>query len=71
MGDSQEREAFKEKLKSIQWATVPGGSRQSNGKYYDREALKADGLTISKDEVMDKRSDFRRMYEDLDRETGL
>lgn len=59
---------FKEKLKSINFGTVPGAYRQAaSTTYYDRDALldqighpDGRGSAFSKERVEDARSDVRR-----------
>lgn len=52
-----EREAFKEKLKTINFGIVPGGFRDQNSTtMWDREALPD---LPTKEEVQDRRSRFR------------
>jgi hypothetical protein len=63
-----EEESFKDKLKSLNFGTVPGGYRDSNSTtMYDRDALMDQighpdgrGSTFSKERVEDARSDVRR-----------
>jgi len=52
-----EKQAFKEKLKTLHFGTVPGAYRQTASRtYYDEQALPD---FPSKEEVMDNRSDIR------------
>lgn len=56
------------KLMTMQFGTVPGAARQSNGKYYDRESLIESGLNISEEEVRDQRATFRHTMDELERD---
>lgn len=57
------------KMLTMQFGTVPGAARQSNGKYYDRESLIESGLNISEEEVRDKRADFRHAMAEVERDS--
>lgn len=61
MDEEQRKKEFKEKLKTLNFGTVPGGYRASNSRsYYDKDSLPD---FPSKEEVMDARSDYRRAPE--------
>jgi hypothetical protein len=67
-GSKEERQAFKEKLKSLHFGIVPGGARALSSKtMWDRdETIQA---FPTREEVEDTRSDFRKQWPDLN-ETG-
>lgn len=55
--DTNETISFKEKLKTINFGTVPGGYKDSNR--YDNAALEQVDWP-SKEEIMDNREDYKR-----------
>jgi hypothetical protein len=72
MATDEERRAYREKLLSLNFGTVPGGYKDENsGSMFDRDQLLtqlggADGEAVfSKERVEDKRSDFLRAQKEF------
>lgn len=64
---ADDRDDFKEKLKTLNFGVVPGAAKSQSKTYYDRDALMEQighpdgrGSTFSKERVEDTRSTVRR-----------
>lgn len=59
--EEEEKKAFKEKLKTINFGTVPGAYRRtkSDNTYYDRESIEAAGIPTY-EETKDHQTDLHK-----------
>lgn len=64
-------ECYACKLQSVQFGVVPGGFVATSSRtYFDRDSLRSSGIDLSRDEVEDKRSDYRRAMRDVEEESS-